>query len=152
MSITKNTNLFLPIVKIYYALADDISSINDIDNEMASVTFDAGKDWSLLYASRDSIVFNESQKDVNEGVVYDQTLEFKNPGDDNSNNITLVGLANKKIVIRLDYINGESKLFGSLTNPCKILNSYKYSDLNTARQIKIIRQSDIPIPYLGAES
>jgi hypothetical protein len=152
MGITKNEKLFFPIIKLWYTPIDDVDEITENSDGSVSVYFNYGQDWNLIYSSRNSINFSENQKEVNEGILYEQNLEFKNPGDDFDNNLILNALANTDVIIRLEFTEGDYKLFGSLENPVRMLSGFKSGDMNTSRTIQASRSSDTAIPYIVTES
>lgn len=148
MSLQKNEKLFFPVTKIYYALASEISSMEYLHNGTINVNFNIGKDWKLLYASLNSISFAEPMKRVDEGIIYNQSIELKNPGDDLDNNIVIEDLVKQNLLFKLNFINKESKILGDTDNPAILDSNFKSGDLSTLRSIKITRKSSFPAPYL----
>jgi len=116
----KNDNLALEICEIQYALVENITSISEGSTAFhRNVLFSSGT-WEDMYGTPGSMKFEETQRVVSAGVVYDQVLTLKYPGEDTDNLSDLDDIVNQPAVLKITYTDGSEKLMGSLINPSKL--------------------------------
>jgi len=152
MSINKNSIIFLPLLKIFYAYLDkydsDVESVVENGDKTISVNFFAGRDWKELYNTTGSADFEESESEKDEGILYTQTISINFPGDSNENRTKFEELRNKPLLLRLVFTEGYEKLLGNLENPVFLTKKQKSSNFVNTYEIKFKHNSVEPLPFL----
>lgn len=137
MALAKNTNLTSKIIKVYYALSENVASVLKTSTDLTKqVTFNVGQDWNELYFTAGTAKFSEPMQEDRSGKIYDQTLQLNYPGEDEANAITLYNITARKIIVRLDYNTGMHKIMGDLERPARLTPNHT-SDVATRSNLQI---------------
>lgn len=90
--------------------------------------------WEELPATIESASFTETEKQVEEGVVFESELKFKIPKVSVSNHLLAHKYSNVEVVARITDNNGQVIIMGESSNPVFLLNKKtiprKTADLN----------------------
>jgi|GEM_PF-3378984 len=113
MTKIKNSNRFLNIVKIFYAIASDIDYIiSYYPGSYRKMIFATGIDWKELDFTPGTAKFQEQSKRVAAGKYYEQKLTFNFPGDSIESYPDMEIIRSNKLIIRFDYEDATSKIIG----------------------------------------
>ena len=126
MSFEKNSNLIPTICSIQFANVNDVSSITvgtTFFNRV--VTFKQGKTWTSIYNTPGKNQYVATPKKTNAGTYFEHRLSSFFPGDDAVNLSDFDNFENKRFVIRMNYTNGESRIFGDLINGAEISQNFE---------------------------
>jgi len=82
------------------------------------------------------------------GLMYDQKLKIRFPGENETNLQQFNDLEGVGLVIRIDFSDGRSKMFGTIYNPAYIVPDYKADDDGPVLQIVFECQSPKRAPWL----
>lgn len=123
----KNSNISQTICEVYFVETKNVSGVSQ-NGKTKSLTISVG-DWEKIYFSPGTAKFNELFKDSDAGGYYNQSLELSFPGIDNETQLENFNMFNRKrMLIKIIYGNGTTKLIGDLEHPCLAEKSYKDSD------------------------
>lgn len=152
MTLLKNTQLFNPIVKIFYAkvpnLGNEIDEIIENSDKTVSVNFNPGYDWKEIYSTRETINYEEPPSNTDDGKQFAQKLTFSYPGSGKENFDIINDLDQIPLLLRIKYNDGTSRLLGTIENPTFILNDFSTQGYVTDTQLTFLRTSEKPSPYL----
>lgn len=152
MTIPKNTELFLPVVKIQYAevpeLDSDITEITENIDDSVSVTFEGGRDWKDFYQTVGDATYEESEDPEDEGSLFSQRLNVNYPGNSLENQALIKALKHKPLIIKMNMANGTSKILGTLETPTFLKKDLSSADYVTASGISFARLAENPAPFL----
>jgi len=141
----KNQNLIPAICKIEYQEKRNIDSITkNEDRFKRSVTMVAGFDWLEIYFSPGTAKFEEKTKRGKAGLLFNQKLTFKFPGEDDDETEGINDLINIPVILKLTYNNDKAKILGSLDNPVKIDQDYLSDSRATQSDFVIEHESSHP--------
>lgn len=88
--------------------------INNVTNKaQTAVTLISGKSFLTAKCLQDSMQFNETQKNVEGGIMYEQVLSGVINGDTEANNLAISQLPYYEYVVIYTGRNGEKKLIGN---------------------------------------
>jgi hypothetical protein len=137
----KNTNLAQRICGIYYANTENVSSVNEgSDRWNKTVSFSSGT-WTEIKFTPGTGKFSEQNSDSKNGNLFNQSLEFFFPGEDESNSEDFNSILNQPVLVKIVYTSGQEKLIGSIENPCKLKTTLNVGNA-TGRKIMAERTSD----------
>lgn len=138
----KNQNLVPVICRIEYQQVRNIVSIDkNEDNFKRSVILGTSLDWIEIYFSPGTAKFEEKTKRGNAGVLYNQKLTFKFPGEDDDTAADINDLINIPLILKLTFNNSKSKIVGDLNNPVKFDQDYASDDKSTESGFVIEHES-----------
>lgn len=121
MSIRKNSNLTPAVCRISFAPLVDIDSISaSADRFSRNVSFKSGKTWQDIYFTPGTAEFSEKSKDTEAGDLFEQSLKFIFPGEDEYNLASLDLVLGRPALVRIEYSSGMSKLLGAIDNGAKL--------------------------------
>jgi len=155
MSLQKNTNLFLPVSKIHYAIIhipdSDVESIIEHTDGTVTVNFFSGSEWKEIYMTKETGRFSQKHSYEDEGNLYKQELSINYPGSSSDNQNILKNLIGKPLLIKIDVAGCEipqSLIFGSLENPVFISDDFSIADNVAVRVLSFLHQNYKPASYL----
>lgn len=138
----KNQNLIPVICRIEYQQSRNIDSINKNEDQFKrSVTMVTGFDWIDIYFSPGTAKFEEKTKRGKAGLLSNQKLIFKFPGEDDDKSENIDELINIPVILKLTYNNSKSKLLGDLNNPVKFDQDYSSDNKGTQSDFMIEHES-----------
>lgn len=122
------------VCRIYFAKAKDVSSITKNEDNKATVYFNTGT-WELLDVPVTSINLTDNMDNVDAGDKHPKTLRVTYPNDTNLTRETFSVLKSYPLIIRADFTDGTSQLFGNLDNPCWMQYDYSSKGYTTKREL-----------------
>ncbi len=152
MSIQKNTKIFLPVTKVYYAELNkndsDIESIDENTDGSVTVNFVAERDWKEFYQTIGKAKFTENERKQDEGGRFSQQLAINYPGDELETQQLINDLRNMPLIIKMDMPDSDSKIIGTIENPAFLTKKLKSADYVNTSTITFARLAEIPAPFL----
>ena len=129
------------LCKLSYQFKSNIISIlPNPDAFHSEVVFSSGSEWLDIYFTQNKIDYSEpSILDVN-GIYFDKKLKLTFPNEAENNLSFFQSLENKELIIRMEYSNGNAKLFGNLDYPVQCLIHYT-SAIDTAFELECFSKS-----------
>jgi len=147
----KNQNLIPLICQIHYQQSRNVDSITkNEDRFKRSITLVAGSEWEEIYFSPGTAKFEEKTKRNKAGILYNQKLSFKFPGEDDDNIEAISNLVIIPVILKVTYNNGKSKIIGDLNNPVKV--DQDYSSDNKAIQFDFVIEHESSHPAYWFET
>lgn len=125
MSDIPKNNQIQRICRLSYQLKSNLVSVgNDPDAFHQEVIFKSGINWLDIYFTPNKIEYNEPPVQDANGLYYDIKLKLSFPNEADSNLNLFQALENSALILRLEYSNGNSKLFGDMNYPVHCLIHY----------------------------
>ena len=141
MSDIPKNNQIQRICRLSYQLNTNLLSINDDPDAFhQEVVFSSGINWLDIYFTPNKIEYTEPPIEDANGIYYDKKLKISFPNETDSNLALFQSLENSALVLRLEYSNGNAKLFGSLDYPVHCLIHYSSSN-DTGFEIEFYSKS-----------
>ena len=134
----ESNNKLLKIVSVYFLPSVGVEEISE-NYPSASITLYDGYDWEEIKFTEAS--YKEPASETSDGTLYQQSLQMVLAGDDATIQARLLELETSKPIIRFDYHDGTSKIFGDKENYCKVLAGNDSTDFVTKNYVIITRSS-----------
>lgn len=109
------------ITAIYYALASDIVSISDPDeNDAVLITMASGKSLSPFSFTLETASFTEEFQENNAGPIIEMNLQFRCPKINTVQHAVIRSLADQELILVITDGNGTTTVMGSLEAPARL--------------------------------
>ena len=142
MSLTKNSNLVPVICNVYFSPIEDVDSIfSGTDRFHQIVVFNSGKSWQEIYFTPGTAEFNEKPKDNDAGTLFEQSLKFIFPGEDESNASAFDQVMDRPVLVKMQYSNGILKILGTKEIPARLSLVSQVTPKSTGAQFEFNRSA-----------
>jgi len=118
----KNSNLAQQICEIHFALAIWAESVEDHSTAEFTkvVTFFSGYDWEQIEFTAGTAEFSENEDSLH---TFKQQLNCFYPGDDADTIVDMEQLRGLKLLVKLVYGDGQTKLLGTKDNAAMLISN-----------------------------
>ena len=128
MDISKNLNLVFGACRVFLVPVEDVLAVSaGADRFHQSVSLKEGKAWTEIYFTPGTAEIGEKPKDTDSGLLYEQMLKFELPGEDKALLSLLDKFTSRPLLVKVQFSNVLSKLFGGMENGAKLLPTYQVS-------------------------
>ena len=150
---TKNSNLAITINGIYFTYPDLPVSVTDFDDRFhkAIIYHNGSVLWTPVYSTPGSASFDEKETDTEAGVLFEQTLKFIHPGEDDTS-VGLFDAMRRPVIVKITFNKGLPKIFGSESNPAKFERLSKTSAKDSASECLFSCKSNEPAWWISQET
>lgn len=125
MSDILKNNTILRLCKISYQFTRNVNSINNDPNSFhKKVELIAGQSWFEIQTTKAKLEYSEPPEENPNGTIYKRKLSAFYPSEKDADIELFENLSNSTLIIKLDYSDGSSKLFGDLLQPVICLVGY----------------------------
>lgn len=125
MSDILKSNTILRLCKISYQFTRNVNSIiNDADRFHKKVILNTNQSWFEIQCQKAKLEYSEPAEENPNGTIYKRKLSVIFPSEKDADIELFENLSNSLLIIKLDYSNGSSKLFGDLLQPVICLVGY----------------------------
>lgn len=147
--IQKNNNLVPVITGISFAPVSDIDTMEQgTDRFRRVVTFLSQKDWIPVYFTPGTAELVEKPKDNDAGELFEISLKFLFPGDDEATLAALDPMTDRPVVVRIGYDHGGVKVIGSPENPARLQQSFQHTAKVAGCQFEFGQMAECRAPWL----
>ena len=149
---TKNSNLAITITGVFYCYPDvPVSITNHIDQFHKDIVYvEHTSLWTKVYSTPGSASFEEKEKDNDAGVLFEQTLKFLHPGEDDANTDSFEDMR-RPLIVKITYNKGLPKMFGCSGNPAKFERLSKTSAKDSASECIFYCLASEPAWWISTE-
>jgi hypothetical protein len=143
MTIVKNTNRIPSICKLRYLFINEIRQMDYSCDQFHKWVYLIGSaSWREIYFTPGSAEFTEVQKQETAGLLFNQTLRFFFPGEDDGNTASFDALISRPVVFGIEYSNQKIKLLGSVDRPARLFKSFKTDSKGSTCEFTAICQDN----------
>ena len=137
MTISKNSNLVFGACKVFLVSLEDVLSVTSgADKFHQSVTLKDEMTWTEIYFTLGTAEIGEKPKDTDSGLLYEQLLKFQLPGEDDALLSSLDQFAERPLLVKVQFSNVLSKLFGNTSNGVKLSPTYQVNSKSSGYQLE----------------